>query len=92
MTRDSKKADIPVEERILQLLKHLGIERAHFACLMPGDWRAFATSHHENINSLTLICPLGVDTNALSAIASKALVVKGDQGPRAESLRQDILE
>ena len=30
--------EIPVEERILQVLQHLGISKAHFAASTPADW------------------------------------------------------
>ena len=32
------EVEIPVEERILQVLQHLGIEKAHFAAQFAGDW------------------------------------------------------
>jgi ubiquinone/menaquinone biosynthesis C-methylase UbiE len=90
MTNDFKKSDLPVEERMLQLLQHLGIERAHFAGQMQGDWIGLAASYPESITSLTLICPLGVDTSALGATATKLLVVNGDQGSNADSVRQEM--
>lgn len=90
MTNDFKKSDLPVEERIHQLLQHLGIERAHFAGQMQGDWIGLAASYPESITSLTLICPGDVDTSALGATATKLLVVNGDQGSSAESVRQEM--
>ncbi len=90
MAKDFKKGDLPVEERIIQLLKHLGIKRAHFAGQMQGDWIGLAASYPESITSLTLICPVGVDTSALGATATKLLVVNGDQGSSAESVRQEM--
>jgi hypothetical protein len=38
----------PVEERIVQLLRHLGISRAHFAASIPADVTGFANLHSTN--------------------------------------------
>ena len=90
MNIGSKKATPPVEERILQLFKHLGIQRAHIAGQMTADWKDFAAAHHEAISSITIICPIGIDTGALSAIGSKTLVFSGNEGPRAENVQQGM--
>ena len=47
MTNDIKESDLPVEERIHKLLQHLGIERAHFAGQMQGDWIGLTASYPE---------------------------------------------
>ena len=90
MTNGFKNADLRIGERILQLLKHLGIERAHFAGQGLGDLRDLAASHYESILSLTLIGPIGVDTSVITSIEPKLLVINGDQGSRAESVRQNM--
>ena len=53
----------PVEECIVELFDHLGIEQAHFAAgrLVRGDWHGLATKHPERIASLTLISPQLLD-------------------------------
>ncbi len=33
--------ELPVEERLLQLLQHLGIARSHFAARGGGDWEGW---------------------------------------------------
>jgi ubiquinone/menaquinone biosynthesis C-methylase UbiE len=82
------EVDIPVEERILQLLQHLGIQQAHFAARRAEDWQGLATAHPEAIASLTLLCPGGIDPSALGALASRLLVLTGDQERRAEVVRR----
>src|SRR5262245_50654129 len=76
-------------DRLLQLLQHFGLERAHVAAAVPSDWRGLATAHADRIASLSLVCPLGVDP-ALAAVASRAQVIHGDQGPIAERARAAV--
>ena len=40
-------AELPVEQRILQLFEHLGISQAHVASRMPQDWEGFVTTYPE---------------------------------------------
>jgi len=76
----------PVEECIVELFDHLGIEQAHFAAgrLVRGDWHGLATKHPERIASLTLISPQMLDPGELAGLAARMLAVAGDQGPTAE--------
>ncbi len=45
-------------DRISALLRHFGLERAHVAACMSGDWGDLITSHSKVIESLTLVCPM----------------------------------
>ena len=83
----STESELPVEERILQVLQHLGIQKAHFAGRNLGDWSDLASRHPEVITSMTLLCPTGVDPDTVGGIASRILVFNGDQGRTAESVR-----
>ena len=76
--------EIFVEDRIIQVLKHLKIERAHFASSGLPDWRGLAANYPEAILSLALVCPWGFDPVAAKALSSRLLVIKGDKGPMAE--------
>jgi SAM-dependent methyltransferase len=82
--------DIPLEERIFQLLQHLGIEKAHFAARIPRDWQAALAAYPKSVASLTLLCPRRVDARSLVALASRLLVVTGDQGHDAYVLRSSL--
>ena len=82
-----KNPSLPVAERLVQLLKHLGIERAHVAAAVPGDWRSLATSYADRLASLSLVCPTGFDPSAVSSMTSRVLVFHGDRGPTAERVR-----
>jgi SAM-dependent methyltransferase len=76
-----------VADRLLQVLDHLGIERAHFAASMLADVTGFAQGHPERIASLTLICPPRLDPSALRALGTRLLVIAGDQGRPAAMVR-----
>ncbi len=80
---------LPLVDRLLQLLQHFGLEQAHVAAAVPGDWRGLATAHPDRIASLSLVCPIGIDP-ALAAVASRAQVIHGDQGPIAERARAAV--
>ena len=80
----------PLEERIVQVLRYLGINRAHVAASMAPDWRGLATRHSDLVTSLTIVCPTALDPTDLSALASQFIVFTGDRGPQAERLRRSL--
>jgi ubiquinone/menaquinone biosynthesis C-methylase UbiE len=76
----------PVEACLIELFQHLGISRAHIAAGRLGltDWQGLAIRHPGCLASLTLINPPIVDAGPIRGLASRLLVVAGDQGPTAE--------
>jgi ubiquinone/menaquinone biosynthesis C-methylase UbiE len=84
-------AERPIEEHILQVLQHLGIAQAHIAARVPGDWQGLAATHPEGIASLTLVCPQGMEPGILGPLASRLLVISGDQGQPAERARRVVM-
>lgn len=89
---NTAEPEIPVEQRILQLLQHLGIARAHIAARAPEDWRGIATRYPERVASLTLVCPSGVDARALKPLGSPLLVIAAGQGALAERVSRPLME
>jgi len=85
----SNQTDIPLEERLVELLRHLGIERSHFAACMPRDWEGLAQHRREQIASLTLICPMGINHKALGDKLIPILIVAGDSGRAALAAHED---
>jgi SAM-dependent methyltransferase len=81
------KATLPLAERLSQLLRYLGIERAHLAARNVGDWYAFATTHPDRIASLSLICPAALDMRAFPELTERLLVISGDRGAAAERVQ-----
>jgi SAM-dependent methyltransferase len=84
------QADFSVADRLLQVLDHLGIERAHFAASMLADVAGFAQEHPERIASLTLVCPPRVDPSALRALGNRLHIIAGDQGRPAAMVRDAL--
>jgi SAM-dependent methyltransferase len=76
-----------VEANLLDLFRTLGIGQAHIAAGGPPvltDWLGLATLHPERVASLTLPSPPILDTAELRGLASRLLVLAGDQGASAE--------
>ena len=73
---------IPLEDRLIELMRHLGVERAHFAACMPRDWVGLLTRHKHMVASLTLMCPMGIELAPLidGDGPPPVLIVTGDQG------------
>jgi len=84
------EVELPVEERLLRLLQHLGIERAHFAARGGGDWGGLVARHPDCIASLSLVCPRGMDPSTLGTLAPRLLVLAGDQGRPDELVRHVV--
>jgi SAM-dependent methyltransferase len=84
------EVELPIEERLVQLLQHLGIVRAHVAARGVGDWGGLAARHPDYIASLTLICPRGMDPSTLATLAPRLLVLAGDQGRPDALTRQAV--
>src|SRR5712692_7637246 len=83
MTTDAKS---PVDRRLLHLFRHLRLDRVHIAARVTADWRGLAATRPETIASLTLVCPTGLEATPLRALASRVLVLTGDQGAPAEAI------
>ena len=84
------QASHPVEERIIQLLRHLGIAQAHFAACMSRDWGGLVTAHPDIVSSLTLVCPMVINLSALRTNGPRLLVLTGDQGRPAEEAQRAV--
>jgi ubiquinone/menaquinone biosynthesis C-methylase UbiE len=83
-------AHATLPERIIQLLTHLGLARAHFAACMPRDWEGLAATHPDLIASLTLICPMGINVNVLQTHSLPLLCVTGDRGRPAKETEREL--
>lgn len=83
-------AHATLPERIIELLTHLGLSRAHFAACMPRDWEGLVAGHPELIASLTLICPMGINVRVLQTHALPLLCVSGDRGRPAKETEREL--
>jgi len=79
------EATLSVEERLYRLLRHLGVDQAHFAGWLPQDWGGLVAEYPQVISSLTLVNRF--DRHLVGPVSTKLLVVTGDRGPAAETVR-----
>jgi ubiquinone/menaquinone biosynthesis C-methylase UbiE len=84
------QTDYPVEKRLTDLLRHLGIDRAHFAASMSRDIAGLVTSHPDIVSSLSIVCPWGMKVEALRTISSRLIVITGDQGQVADEVHRTV--
>ena len=79
----------PLDQRLTQLMRHLGIKRSHFAACMPRDWEGLVQHERDKIATLTLICPMGINRQALGDDPLPMLIVAGDRGRAALAAHED---
>jgi pimeloyl-ACP methyl ester carboxylesterase len=89
MTTDGNR---PIEACLIDLFRHLGIERAHIAAGQQGgdDWPGLATHYAERVATLSLVSPRPMPE--LSSLQCSLLVLAGDQGPTAAAADKTLEE
>lgn len=83
-------ANIPVADRLVRVLDHLGIGRAHFAASMLADVAGLIQAYPERVASLALVCPPRLDPSLLRALGNRLLIISGDQGRPAAMVRNAL--
>jgi SAM-dependent methyltransferase len=83
------EANLSTADRLVHVLDHLGIERAHFAASMLADVIGLTQTYSERIASLTLLCPPRLDPS-LGALGPRLLIIAGDQGRPAAMVRNSV--
>ncbi len=83
-------ADLSVADRLAQVFRHVGIQRAHLAASVLADITGFVQAHPERIASLTLVCPPRLDPGPLRVLGSRLLIIAGDQGGPGTMVRQAV--
>src|SRR5262249_5473537 len=91
MSEASRRARFQVEERLAQLLAHLGLDQAHFAGRLDNDWTGLVVHRPELVTSLTLVCPGNMDATALGPLASRLFVVNDDH-PTGQRVTQAMAQ
>ena len=87
---------VPTAERLVRLLRHLGLRRAHLAGGAP-EMAALAAASPEVVASLVLMSPQDAWIEPMRELIARrtpappALVVQGDHGPRAAAARRAAL-
>ena len=71
-------------DRLVALLDHLGLRRAHFASQIPGDMAGLAAAHPERLGGIVCVTPIRLDPAPFASVAGKMLMVAGEYGPTWE--------
>ena len=71
-------------ERLIALLDHLGIQRAHIATQMPGDIAGLASSHDERLAGIVLCVPTRLDPAQFQRVGERLLMISGARGLTAD--------
>jgi ubiquinone/menaquinone biosynthesis C-methylase UbiE len=74
--------------RLIALLDHLGIGRAHVATQIPADIAELAQAHPSRLGGIVLCAPVRLDPAPFAEVADRLLMISGEYGPTFEvSLR-----
>jgi ubiquinone/menaquinone biosynthesis C-methylase UbiE len=80
-------AAVPTEStaaRLVALLDHLGLARAHVATQIPADIAELAASQPERLGGIVLCTPVRLDPAPLARLADRLLMISGEYGPTFE--------
>src|SRR6266852_1854682 len=80
----SSNEDESTAARLVALLEHLGLARAHVATQIPGDIAELALSHPERIAGIVLCAPVRLDPAPFAGLADRLLMISGEYGPTFE--------
>jgi SAM-dependent methyltransferase len=70
--------------RLVALLDHLGIGRAHVASQIPSDMAGLAAAHADRIGGIVCVTPIRLDPAPFAAVADRLLMIAGEYGPTFE--------
>ena len=71
-------------DRLLALLAHLGIGRAHVATQIPADIAGLAADHPDRLGGIVLCAPVRLDPAPFAALSGRVLMISGEYGPTFE--------
>jgi len=76
--------DLSPAQRLLSLLDHLAISRAHIATQLPGDIAELAAATPDRLAGVVLCAPMYLDAGPFTGLANRVLMVSGGSGPSFE--------
>jgi ubiquinone/menaquinone biosynthesis C-methylase UbiE len=70
--------------RLVALLDHLGIARAHFASQIPSDFAGLAAAHPGRLGGIICVTPVRLDPAPFAEVSNQVLMIAGEYGPTFE--------
>ena len=71
----------PPADRLVALLDHLGVGRAHIASQIPSDIAGLAAAHPGRLGGIVCVTPVRLDPAPFAGVAEQMLLVAGEYGP-----------
>jgi ubiquinone/menaquinone biosynthesis C-methylase UbiE len=71
-------------DRLVALLDHLGIGRAHVASQIPSDIAGLAAAHPARLGGIVCVTPVRLDPAPFSGVSGQVLMIAGEYGPTFE--------
>ncbi len=76
--------EMTLSDRLISLLDHLGIGRAHFASQIPSDIAGLAAANPERVGGIVCVTPVRLDPAPFAELGGQMLMVAGEYGPTFE--------
>ena len=76
--------ELTLQERLVALLDHLGIGRAHIASQIPSDIAALAAANAERLGGIVCVTPVRLDPAPFAKVSGQMLMIAGEYGPTFE--------
>lgn len=71
---------MPTRDRLVSLLDHLGIRRAHVAAQIPADVSDLAAQLPDRVGGVVLCVPTRLDPVPFTAVAERVLMIASERG------------
>jgi len=78
-------AELSVAERIVAVLDHLGVDRAHLVAQMPADIAGLVQQHGQRVGRVGLIGPPRIDPLAFAGLGQDVLYIAPQDGMLAKT-------
>src|SRR5262249_41618611 len=78
---DRMSDDLSAAPRLVGVLDHLGLRRAHVAAMIPGDIAALASATPDRLAGVVLCTPIFLDPAPFAKLGDRVLLVSGEYGP-----------
>ena len=78
-------AQLRLPDRLIALLDHLGIGRAHVASQIVSDMAGLAAEHPERLGGIVCVTPVRLDPAPFTGAVDRMLMVAGEYGPTFET-------